>query len=158
MMNYNRSRRWARGKSSRRIFHDEQKVTIFGFYSIRGQSVVRTTNSSNSKDMMEFLDAVREENGDKTVVMILDNGPIHRAVKVREHAASLDIRFVFLPPYSPQLNPIEQIWRSIKRVISEYFIMDIELLPDFITEHFMRFSSTNSYARSWISKFYPELF
>jgi len=50
-----------------------------------------------------------------------------------EFAKNIDIELVFLPPYSPHLNPIEYIWKSIKRIVSQTFIQDVEhdrgLLP-----------------------------
>jgi transposase len=38
---------------------------------------------------------------------------------VREEARSLGIRLLYLPLYSPDLNPIEFIWKSIKRIASD---------------------------------------
>jgi len=42
-------------------------------------------------------------------------------VEVKAEAERLGIEIVFLPPYSLELNPIEYIWRSTKRVISTTF-------------------------------------
>jgi len=46
--------------------------------------------------------------------MILDNFRSHGANATMEFAKENDIELVFLPPYSPHLNPIEYIWKSIK--------------------------------------------
>ena len=43
-----------------------------------------------------------------------------------KEAERLGIELVFLPPYSPDLNPIEYIWKSIKRIISTMFIRHID--------------------------------
>ncbi|MHC1582040.1 MAG: transposase [Candidatus Syntropharchaeia archaeon] len=43
---------------------------------------------------------------------------------------------VFLPPYSPDLNPIEQIWRIIKRVLSPLFIKTLDELKEVISSSF----------------------
>ena len=44
--------------------------------------------------------------------------------------------YVFLPPYSPDLNPIESIWKSIKKVISREFIKDVDHLKFIIKRTF----------------------
>jgi len=70
----------------------------------------------------------------KTIVMILDNFSSHRAEAVRKEAEKLGIHLVFLPPYSPDLNPIEFVWKSLKKLISEVFIGSVDELKSFIKE------------------------
>jgi len=60
---------------------------------------------------------------------------------------------IFLPPYSPDLNPIEFIWKSIKRVISHSFIKDLGHMKKIILENFLDSASKLSFAKSWIEKF-----
>jgi putative transposase len=69
------------------------------------------------------------------------------------HAERLDIDLVFLPPYSPDLNPIEYIWKSVKRVISDRFVKSLEDMRMVISRSFLDCSSRLSFARSWIAKF-----
>jgi len=52
--------------------------------------------------------------------IILDNFASHHAIKTKE----IPTRLVFLPPYSPDLNSIEFIWKSIKRMISRVLIQN----------------------------------
>ena len=68
-------------------------------------------------------------------------------------AERLDIDLVFLPPYSPDLNPIEYIWKSVKRVISNRFVKNLEDMREVIVRSFIECSSTLSFARSWMTKF-----
>lgn len=68
-------------------------------------------------------------------------------------AKDLDEILVFLPPYSPDLNPIEFIWKSIKRVISAIFVVSVEPLKTTIREAFIRHSSSLSYAEKQINTF-----
>ena len=51
-------------------------------------------------------------------------------VEVKAEAERLGIELVFLPPYSLELNPIEYIWKSIKKVISTTFVQNV--LIDFL--------------------------
>lgn len=57
------------------------------------------------------------KNHPKPVAIVLDNGPIHRCQAVYERQPeweASDNFLFFLPPYSPHLNPIELVWKSIK--------------------------------------------
>ncbi len=63
---------------------------------------------------------------------------------------------VFLPPYSPDLNPIEFIWKSIKKVISREFIVDLNHMKKIISGRFRKYSSQISFAKEWVEKFIDE--
>ncbi len=89
--------------------------------------------------------------------MILDNFRSHKAKIVQECADELGIVLVYLPPYSPDLNPIEYIWKDAKRVISKTFIKNLNALKRVISKIFFECSKKSSYAKSWISKFTPHI-
>ena len=95
----------------------------------------------------------RANSGYKAIIGILDNFPPHRSEIIKERAKELGIYLVYLPPYSPDLNPIEFIWKSIKRVISLKLIKHIDELKAVIKGSFEGFASSISYAKSWIQKF-----
>ena len=44
----------------------------------------------------------------------MDNVAFHQVVGVKEAIESTGARLIYLPPYSPDLNPIEQMWGKIK--------------------------------------------
>jgi transposase len=48
-------------------------------------------------------------------ILVLDNAPFHRKSAISEIADEYGFRVIFLPPYSPDLNPIEKLWANIKR-------------------------------------------
>lgn len=48
-------------------------------------------------------------------VVIMDNLPAHKVEGVREKIETQGARLVYLPPYSPDFNPIEQIWSKVKQ-------------------------------------------
>ena len=52
-------------------------------------------------------------------VIVLDNATFHRKEKVRELANRAGCSVLFLPPYSPDLNPIENFWAWLKRVMCD---------------------------------------
>ena len=62
----------------------------------------------------------------KPVTIVLDNASYHRAKVVRELAETLGIELLFLPPYSPNLNLIERVWKLVKKLA-----LNARTLPDF---------------------------
>ena len=52
---------------------------------------------------------------EQRICLILDNYSVHKSAFIKKIALHLNIELIYLPPYSPHLNPIEQIWRQIKR-------------------------------------------
>jgi transposase len=100
-----------------------------------------------------FLEAYGRPNPGHEIVIVLDNFRSHRAKKTISCATECDVQLAFLPPYSPDLNPIEFIWKSIKRVVSSSFIKDINHMKDLIRESFMTCSSHITYAKRWIELF-----
>ena len=71
----------------------------------------------------EFLPSVP-----KNAVAIMDNATFHRKTKLQKLAENAGCKVIFLPPYSPDLNPIEKHWAWLKRKLRE-------ILPSY--EHFM---------------------
>jgi transposase len=55
-------------------------------------------------------------------VVIMDNAAFHKSPKTRELIESVGCRVIFLPPYSPDLNPIEKFWANMKRWIKDNII------------------------------------
>ena len=51
--------------------------------------------------------------------LILDNHPVHRAKSVQSFLKQNNINFLYLPPYSPYLNPIEEAFSKIKPYIKK---------------------------------------
>ena len=49
--------------------------------------------------------------------MIMDNVAFHQICSVKEAIESTGARLLYLPPYSPDLNPIEQMWGKIKNCL-----------------------------------------
>jgi transposase len=129
------------------------KANAFGFYALNGVPVIDFKEHSKKEDICDFFRDIRLRNPEKKIVLILDNFRSHRAKDSVKCAEECSITLIFLPPYSPDLNPIEFIWKSIKRVISHSFIKDLEHMKKIILENFLNFASRLSFAEGWIKKF-----
>ena len=83
--------------------------------ALNGNDAAMLSDSPKAEDMMSFLQIIRTNNIMKPICLLLDNAKIHLAKSVRTLAQELDIHFIYLPPYSPDLNPIEFGWKDLKR-------------------------------------------
>ena len=52
-------------------------------------------------------------------VIVMDNASFHRKKRLYELAEQYDVKIIFLPPYSPELNPIEHFWHWLKKKICD---------------------------------------
>jgi putative transposase len=135
---------------------DKFKANATAYYGSNGKSVISFPQDSKKERVIEFLRKMSKENRGKGILMVLDNYKSHKAKEVTKEAGRLRIELVFLPPYSPDLNPIEYVWKSIKRVISATFIRHIDDMRNVIKEAFYQPSrsfakgnSENGRATSW---------
>jgi transposase len=129
-------------------------TNTIGFYAIKGKSASKFLEDSKAPSIASFLYDIKTSNDAyRAIVVIIDNFSSHKSRLVRQTAKELGIYFVYLPPYSPNLNPIEFIWKSIKRVLSISFVPNLAEMRRIITESFCRFAGCKSYAGYWIEKF-----
>ena len=146
-------RLWSETRPTRMINYSLDVVKVSGFYALNGRSVIKRLKDATAPSICKMLEAVRGANPGRPIVMVLDNASNHHSNLVKEKALELGIMLAFMPPYSPQYNPIEQIWKCVKREISKNFIIDKDELFWLIESVFMEKSAFRGYARSWMKKF-----
>lgn len=73
---------------------------------------------------LSFLKAILDEMDKypemKGHYLVMDNAPIHGSVDIGRYIRSRGYRYVYLPPYSPELNPIEQFWSVVKSKVKRH--------------------------------------
>ena len=131
----------------------EFRANTFGFYAFNGKAAVATYENSKQESVMDFLERIRDENPFNHILVIPDNFSAHRTENVTITAEIMDIDLIFLPPYSPQLNPIEIIWKSIKKVISRTFVKDQNMMIETVKSNFIGLSKRKTFCQEWIKTF-----
>lgn len=87
--------------------------------------LVTVTNDTyiNAVSVCELLGKIAALKLATPITLVLDNARYQRCAKVMAYAESLGIELLFLPPYSPNLNLIERLWKFIKKkcLYSKYY-------------------------------------
>ena len=83
----------------------------------------------NADNFQIFLDHLSLQNPSELKLMVLDNGAFHKAKSLIIPA---NIALIFLPPYSPELNPAEKIWAILKRKFTNRLHHTLDEVSDFI--------------------------
>ena len=81
------------------------------------EAITAQYETINAESIINFMDKIRDQYGSKTVHLILDKAGYHRSLLVAQHASRLNIKLRFLPPYSPNLNPIERLWKVMNEKV-----------------------------------------
>jgi putative transposase len=99
-----------------------EKLSTIGAITSGGRFIQNTKKGSiRSKDVIQFFEHVLRHVTGKLVV-VLDNAGIHRAKAVQTFVDCHErLSLVYLPPYAPELNPIELVWAYVKRNVLANF-------------------------------------
>ena len=100
--------------------------------------------------VFEALEMIREQKPVDRILFVANNYGSHHANLTQRRADDLSIEFVFLALYSPTLNAIEALWKSLKRAISPEIHEDEDQFRAFVTQTFLRLSHRVSLAADWI--------
>ena len=125
-----------------------KSMALFGAVNIQSGKFLHMTSSVfNAVTFGEFLaKLIKRRTRNKRMVIILDNARYHHAVllhpwlkKYRE-----SIGLLFLPPYSPDLNPIERVWKLTRRLCThnQYF-PDLSMLIEKVSARMYQWSKPN---------------
>lgn len=101
------------------------------------EAITSQYETINAQSIMSFMDKIREKYGTKTVHLILDQSGYNKSLLLPEHAAKRNIKLHFLPPYSPNLNPIERLWKVMnEKVRNNRFFKGAKDFKDAINHFF----------------------
>jgi len=122
------------------------KVGFFGALNLKtGSLLTKEAPTFNSETFGNFILYLLESTQEK-IYLILDNARWHRAKDLKDLFESNQDRLIriFLPPYSPELNPVERVWRVTRRQVTHnrYFPSIVELRAALVSQ-FTRWEQPN---------------
>jgi len=114
------SREYGRAASGSRLISSEPKnkgdnISIVGAMGIYGViAVMCTLSTMNGDGFLMFIEEYLCPNLESGQVVFMDNINFHHQNAVAKAIDKVGAKIVFLPPYSPEFNPIEHMWSKIK--------------------------------------------
>ena len=114
------------------IDHTYKSLYLYGAVEPKtGESFFLEMSALDSVCFQVFIDEFAKAFPETLNILVVDNGRFH-------HAKSLqlpdNIALVYLPPYSPELNPIERLWQDIKYKLFQHTLETIEDMQHKITQ------------------------
>ncbi len=110
----------------------------------------------NGDTFIDFLKQVVRNNPGRKIHMVVDNAKYHKASLVKEwlEENSKDIQLHYLPPYSPELNATEKVWKLTKQkaVHNRYFHTN-HMLRKAVLRRFNRFQGNPASLRGILAPY-----
>jgi len=129
-----------------------KSIACFGAVSLRRGKFIRSISPTfDAVTFAAFLKTLlRHRARNKQMVVILDNARYHHAKLLKpllqKHQAHLEL--LFLPPYSPQLAPIERVWKLARRLATHNrYFANLEDVRSAIDSCFVQWQKPNSVLR-----------
>jgi transposase len=117
------TRRYARALRGVRVHETTPEgswkiLTILGAMSLRGMIATMTIEAATDAEIfLAYLDHVLCPALRPGDVVVMDNLSSHKVTGVRERIAAAGAELLSLPPYSPDLNPVEKAWAKLKQLL-----------------------------------------
>jgi transposase len=76
-------------------------------------------------------------------VVVMDNVKFHQSETIKELIHSVGARVVYLPPYHPELNPIEEMWSKIKHILRKLSARDLKTFKSSIKKAYEKVTQSD---------------
>lgn len=105
-------------------------VAAIGLRGMRGTMTLDGAMDGEAfRTYVEQVLAIDLRSGD---VVVMDNLPAHKAAGVAERVQAAGATLLYLPPYSPDYNPIEMIWSKVKKLLRDAAARTVDTLREAI--------------------------
>jgi len=119
---YGLARRFIKTYSGRKRYN---VLGALNFISKKVSTVVNDTYITAS-EICDLMKKVAAEYANTPIYIVLDNARYQKCAVVAELASQLGIHLVYIPPYSPNLNLIERLWKHVKNKLRAKYYDDFE--------------------------------
>ncbi len=131
-------------------FNRGENITMLGALNPNGLTCMMTVNGATDGDVfLVFVRNLLVPTLSKGQVVVLDNLAAHKVTGVREAIEATGAKLLYLPPYSPEFNPIEKCWSKVKNMLRKAGARTRDALDTAIGEAMKCVSSSD--AIGWFS-------
>lgn len=154
-VNLSMTRRYGRCEGGERVYahrpgNQGQNVTLVGAMSDEGLIATMTLPGGlNTESFIVYLNQILLPQLWKGAIVVMDNLSVHHAETVETLINSVGAKVKFLPPYSPDLSPIELCWSKIKAILRSEAPQTLETLNAAITKAIDEITDEN--ALNWFN-------
>jgi transposase len=145
------------GKTRRfvKTFSGRKRYNVLGALDFVSKKITTVTNDTyiTATEICEMLRKVSQNYVDKTVHIILDNARYQKCAVVQDLAKELGIRLIFIPPYSPNLNLIERLWKFTKSTLRSRYYSQFDIFQETID---LIINSTHTFYKDAINQLIGE--
>lgn len=127
-----------------------KSIGYFGAMRLRDGKLLykRETNCFNAETYWAFMKKLRQisSHSGRRVLVLADNARYHHATLHAQWREDCSNKFaqLFLPPYSPELNPIERVWKLTRRLATHnHYFEKIEQVAESVEAQFNLWSKPN---------------
>ena len=95
-----------------------ERLTLLSAINFEGQTESVVFEGATDRKMFEeYIEKILAPTLKADSIVIMDNLNVHKSEKSREIIERTGARLVYLPAYSPDLNPIEKMWSKVKQIL-----------------------------------------
>jgi transposase len=146
---YARAPRGQRAQATKPV-NRGRHVTLLGALSLQGLVAAMTVEGfTDGEAFLAFLREVLVPQLRPGQILILDNLKAHKVAGVAEACATAGVQLLYLPPYSPDLSPIEECWSKVKALLRAKAARTLETLEQAIAEALAAITSQD--ASGWFA-------
>jgi len=152
-VNITLARRYARAPGGQRAhgiapINWSHNVSLIGALSTTGVvAAMSVTGSTDTEVFCAYLREVLAPQLSEDDIVVMDNLSVHKVREVRRIIAARGAQVMYLPPYSPDLSPIEHCWSKVKTYLRSRAARSYEALDKALTEALSKVTVEN--AQSW---------
>jgi transposase len=117
-----------------RTYSGRSRYNVLGALDYASKKLTTITNDAyiTAAEVCELIKKVSEEYAGKPIFMVLDNARYQKCLVVQALALELNVNLIYIPPYSPNLNLIERLWKHTKTKLRTKYYDDFSVFKETI--------------------------
>ena len=150
------TRFYGRAKGKKRVYDYVpakriKRTTLLSSVRLDGTIVKKVFQGAlNGKIFLDYIKNTLVPTLHKGDIVVMDNLSCHKVKGVKEAIESVKASVLYLPPYSPDFNPIEMMWSKIKSLLRKWKARTSDMLDFFLLKAFSSVTTEN--IQHWFSE------